>query len=125
MNPTMKRPNIKKCLSSGAVFVNQEPVSQFDMQLINGNILMLMLFQMSVVLLLLLLLDAHHQTCTILQWNNLGDRVEIRAGSHFRKPSEHKHRFEILYEDEDLFVVGKPVNILVSTSKEGEDRRGR
>ena len=38
MNPTMNRSNMKKYLSSGAVFVNEEPTSQFDMELIRGII---------------------------------------------------------------------------------------
>ena len=67
MNPTMKRPNIKKCLSSGAVFVNQEPVSQFDMQLINGNILMLMLFQMSVVVVVVVRCSSNFYDITMEQ----------------------------------------------------------
>ena len=64
---------------------------------------------------MLLYLDNHHRHITL---HSTGDKVEIKSGSNFRKPSQHKQRFEILYEDDEMFVVGKPVDMLVSKSKE-------
>ena len=48
--------------------------------------------------------------------------MEIKSGSNFRRPADYKQRFEILYEDDAMFVVGKPANMIVSKSKELIDK---